>query len=105
MARSTLITGCYAPRIGAQFHRRIEKVPLPEGLRMFPSYLRDAGYHCTNNSKEDYNLIKNEGCWDKSSGKASYRTRKPGQPFFHVRNFAVTHEGSLHFKGGGAQNR
>jgi arylsulfatase A-like enzyme len=98
VARSTLITGCYAPRIGAQFHRKMVPVPLPEGLRMFPTYLREAGYHCTNNSKEDYNLIKNEGVWDESSRKASYKNRESGQPFFHVQNFGVTHEGQLHFK-------
>ena len=39
-ARSTLITGCYAPRLGVSFHRKLEQVPMPEGLRMFPSYLR-----------------------------------------------------------------
>ena len=98
VARSTLITGCYAPRVGAQFHRKMVPVPLPDGLRMFPTYLREAGYHCTNNSKEDYNLIKNEGVWDESSRKASHTNRQPGQPFFHVRNFGVTHEGQLHFK-------
>ncbi len=97
VARSTLITGCYAPRIGAQFHRRMAKVPMPEGLRMFPAYLRDAGYHCTNNSKEDYNLEKAADVWDQSNGKATWRKRKPGQPFFHVRNFGTTHEGGLHF--------
>ena len=57
VARSTIISGCYAPRVFAQFHRRAVLVPMPEGLRMFPWYLRQAGYYTTNNSKEDYNLI------------------------------------------------
>ena len=39
-ARSTLITGCYAPRLGASWHRKLEQVPMPEGLDMFPTYLR-----------------------------------------------------------------
>ena len=43
-ARSTLITGCYAPRLGVSFHRKLQKMPMPEGLNMFPSYLRKAGY-------------------------------------------------------------
>ena len=30
-ARSTLITGCYAPRIGVHLHRKMEEVPMPEG--------------------------------------------------------------------------
>ncbi|HSH09549.1 MAG TPA: sulfatase-like hydrolase/transferase, partial [Oceanipulchritudo sp.] len=96
-ARSTIISGCYAPRVFAQFHRRSVPVPMPEGLRMFPTYLREAGYYTSNNSKQDYNFIKDDGVWDESSRKASYRNRQPGQPFFHVQNFETTHEGQLHF--------
>lgn len=94
-ARSTLITGCYAPRLYAQNHRREVPVKLPKGKHMFPWYLRQAGYHTSNNSKEDYNVEKGEGVWDASSGKATYRSRKPGQPFFHVQNFGTTHESRL----------
>ncbi|MBX2815531.1 MAG: sulfatase [Saprospiraceae bacterium] len=97
VARSTLITGCYAPRIGAQYHRKEQIVPMPSGARMFPAYLRDAGYYTTNSHKEDYNLIKGDDVWDESAPKASYRNRQSGQPFFHVQNFGVTHEGRLHF--------
>ena len=97
VARSTLISGCYAPRIGTQFHRRSVLVPLPEGLRMFPAYLRNAGYYTTNNAKKDYNVIEDEGVWDASSARATWRNRKRGQPFFHQQNFGVTHESSLHF--------
>ena len=97
VARSSLITGCYAPRIFTQFHRRAQHVPLPNGLMPFPFYLKQAGYYTTNNHKEDYNFIMPEGVWDESSTKASYKNRKPGQPFFHVQNHTVTHEGSLHF--------
>ncbi|GGZ24538.1 sulfatase [Echinicola pacifica] len=97
VARSTLITGAYAPRIGAQYHRKIHTVPMPEGLEMFPAYLREAGYYTANNSKEDYNLNKSDKVWDESSGKASYKNREKGQPFFYVHNFGVSHEGQLHF--------
>jgi len=97
VARSTLITSSYAPRLGVQFHRRSALVPLPTHHRMFPAYLRDAGYHTTNNSKEDYNAFKADDVWDASSNKASYRSRAPGQPFFHVQNFGTTHEGQLFF--------
>ena len=96
VARSTLITGSYAPRIAAQYHRRAAMAPMPEGLRMFPHYLREAGYYTTNNSKTDYNL-SDKGMWDESSNKATYRNRDSDQPFFHVQNFGRTHEGQLHF--------
>lgn len=97
VARSTLISSCYAPRIGVQYHRRTQKAPMPEGIQMFPYYLRQAGYYTSNNAKEDYNIIKSEGVWDESSRKATYKNRKEGQPFFHVQNFGTTHEGRLHF--------
>jgi len=97
VARSTLITGCYAPRIGAQYHRKINKVPMPKSLEMFPQYLREAGYYTTNNSKEDYNLDRSAEVWDESSKDATWKNRAPGQPFFHMVNITVTHEGNLHF--------
>lgn len=97
VARSTIISGCYAPRVGAQYHRKMQLAPMPDGLKMFPEYLREAGYYTTNNAKEDYNFTKSENVWDESSGVASYKNRKTGQPFFHVQNFGTTHEGQLHF--------
>ena len=97
VARSTLITGVYAPRIGTQYHRRMSKVKLPDNVKPLPVYLKDAGYYTTNNAKEDYNFIKEGEIWDESSGKASYKNRNEGQPFFHVQNFHNTHEGQLHF--------
>ena len=97
VARTTLITGCYAPRIGTQFHRRNVLVPLPDSLRMFPAYLRDVGYYTTNNSKKDYNAIEGDGVWDESSRNATWRGRADGQPFFHKQSFPTTHESSLHF--------
>ena len=97
VARTALITSCYGPRIFTQFHRRQVAVPLPDGVRMFPAYLRDAGYYTTNNSKTDYNVLLDKNAWDESSASASWRNRKPGQPFFHKQTFTTTHESSLHF--------
>ena len=97
VARSTLISGRYAPGTLTQFHRKIEASPMPDELKMFPWYLRQAGYYTSNNDKEDYNYIKHPGVWDESSKHASYRNRSEGQPFFHVQNFGITHEGQLHF--------
>jgi len=53
-ARSCLITGVYPSSIGSH-HMRC-RGDLPEWLRFFPAFLRDAGYYCTNNRKTDYNL-------------------------------------------------
>lgn len=97
VARTTLMTACYAPRIGAQFHRKSVPVPMPRGLHMFPFYLREAGYYTSNNQKKDYNVIEEAGVWDASSRKANWRDRSPGQPFFHMQSFPVSHEGTLHF--------
>ncbi|MEZ4969583.1 MAG: sulfatase [Flavobacteriaceae bacterium] len=98
VARSAIISGCYGPRIGAQFHRKILTVPMPDSLQMFPAYLRKIGYYTTNNSKEDYNIIKeDDGVWDESSKSASWKNRNGNQPFFHVFNIGVSHESSMHF--------
>ena len=97
VARSTIITGVYSPRIGTQYHRRMSLVKLPNDIKPLPVYLKEAGYYTSNNSKEDYNFIKDGEIWDESSGKASYKNRKKEQPFFHVQNFHNTHEGQLHF--------
>ena len=97
VARSALISSCYGPRTGTQFHRRSMLVPMPEGLEMFPAYLKAAGYYTTNNSKEDYNYIKGDGVWDASSRTAHWSMRAPGQPFFHKESHPVSHEGGLHF--------
>ena len=96
-ARCTIITGVYSPRIGTQYHRRMSLVKLPDDVKPLPVYLKEAGYYTSNNSKEDYNFIKDGEIWDESSGKASYKNRKKDQPFFHVQNFHNTHEGQLHF--------
>jgi arylsulfatase A-like enzyme len=97
VARSTLISSCYGPRTGTQYHRRSRLVPLPPGVEMFPAYLKKAGYYTTNNSKEDYNYIKDEGVWDESSSKAHWSGREPGQPFFHKESHPASHESRLHF--------
>ncbi|WP_083631145.1 sulfatase family protein [Labilibacter marinus] len=96
-ARSTLIAGCYGPRVGSHYHRKIQTVPMPTGIEMYPAYLKAAGYYTGNNNKEDYNLVKSDTVWDDSSKKAHWRNRKPGQPFFYIQNIVTTHESRLHF--------
>ena len=93
-ARSTIITGVYPPSMGTENMR--STYPIPESIKFFPQYLRQAGYYCTNNSKEDYNMPKPEGAWDESSKEAHYKNRKEGQPFFAIFNLTVSHESSVH---------
>jgi len=98
VARTTLATACYGPRIGTQFHRKYKMAAMPEGLRMFPAYLRHTGYYTTNNSKKDYNAVEGKGVWDESSRQASWRNRRDKtQPFFHMQSHGQSHESSLHF--------
>ncbi|MEW6304621.1 MAG: sulfatase-like hydrolase/transferase [Verrucomicrobiota bacterium] len=89
-ARTTIISGMYPPSTGSEHMRSL--VRLPAGMKMYPQYLREAGYYCTNNSKEDYNLEKPGEVWNESSGRAHWKNRQPGQPFFAIFNYTVTHE-------------
>jgi uncharacterized sulfatase len=68
---------------------------MPSFMRMYPQILREAGYYATNNSKEDYNLIKPGEVWDESSPKAHWRNRKGDQPFFAIFNYTITHESQI----------
>ena len=92
-ARTTIISGLYPTSTGSQHMR--SQVRLPAGFRFFPQLLRAAGYYATNNAKEDYNLEKPGQVWDDSSRQAHWRNRAPGQPFFAVFNFTVTHESQI----------
>lgn len=93
-SRSGIITGVYPARLGTHHHR--SHATLPENIRCFTEYLREAGYYCSNNNKKDYNFDDAPASWDDSSGKAHWRNRKPGQPFFSVFNHGVCHESLMH---------
>ena len=92
-ARTTIISGMYPPSTGSEHMRSLTR--LPSSMKMFPQYLRETGYYVTNNSKEDYNLVKPGKVWDESSPQAHWRKRAPGQPFFSVFNLTVTHESQI----------
>jgi arylsulfatase A-like enzyme len=92
-ARTTIIAGMYSPSTGGEHMRSM--VPMPKGTKMYPQFLREAGYYCANNNKEDYNLQKPEGVWDESNGKAHWTNRKDGQPFFAIFNETCSHESQL----------
>jgi arylsulfatase A-like enzyme len=92
-ARTTIISGMFPPSLGAE-HMRSE-VPMPQGAKMYPQFLREAGYYCSNNSKEDYNLTKPGEVWNESSGNAHWKKRATDQPFFAVFNSTKSHESQL----------
>ena len=92
-ARTTLITGLYAPSLGGEHMRSM--VPCPAGISMYPQLLRAAGYYCTNNAKEDYNVAKPGQVWDESSKKGHWRDRPAGHPFFAVFNSEKSHESQI----------
>jgi arylsulfatase A-like enzyme len=92
-ARTAIIMGMYPTSTGG--HAMRSHVNLPAGMRMYPQFLREAGYYCANNSKEDYNLEKPGEVWDESSPRAHWKNRKPGQPFFAIFNHTITHESQV----------
>lgn len=110
-SRSSLITGMYPTTIGTQHMRAFKKnkkglnnrhnqlpfysaVP-KKNYKFFTEILRANGYYCSNNSKEDYNMMKSPLAWDESSVTAHWRNKEENQPFFAVFNFNVTHESKV----------
>ncbi len=92
--RSGIITGMYQTTLGTQHMRGNAK--LPDDIRPFPTYLRQNGYYCSNNRKEDYQFVTPEDAWDDSSGGAHWKNRpEKDQPFFAVFNFGGCHESGI----------
>lgn len=101
-SKTTMWSGLYATATGAEHMRSL--VSLPEGLRFFPSYLREAGYHCTMNGGNDLNIQIPAGTFDyftpgvsevDASGRGHWRARGKGQPFFAFFNDYGTHESRI----------
>ncbi|HTN74488.1 MAG TPA: sulfatase-like hydrolase/transferase [Pirellulaceae bacterium] len=92
-ARSAIISGIY-PSSSGGLHMR-SMVPLPAKFKLFPQLLRESGYYCTNNAKEDYNVQPAGKLWDVSNNKAHWKQRAAGQPFFAVFNSTKSHESQL----------
>jgi N-sulfoglucosamine sulfohydrolase len=104
-ARTTLITGMYGPTLGVHNHR--SSVAIPAAFKLYPQYLREAGYYCSNSSKTDYNVAGSGAMkiWNESSKNAHYKNRAKGQPFFAVFNFTTSHESQVEPKKGKRQFR
>ena len=83
-ARTAIISGLCPTSTGSEHMRSATR--LPEGFKMYPGYMRDAGYYCVNNGKEDYNLEKPPGTWDVSwelgmaGGVSASAPRQAAQP-------------------------
>ena len=95
-ARTTIISGIYPPATGAEHMRSMTR--LPDNFKMYPAYLRQLGYYCTNNSKEDYNLEKVGEVWNDGGRKAHWKNRPDGKPFFAIFNHTISHESQIRNK-------
>ncbi len=94
VARSTILNGAYAVTQGTQHMR--SRYHIPADFKGHATYLREAGYYCTNNSKTDYNFKGNDAAiWDACGGNAHYKNRPDGKPFFAIFNLTITHESNL----------
>ncbi len=104
-SRFALMTGLYPSAMGANYMRtmceRIAEMPdgvlpynviLPDEAKCYSEYLREVGYYCTNNNKEDYQFNVPKSAWDDTSTQAHYKNRPEGAPFYAVFNLFVTHE-------------
>ena len=93
-ARTTIISGMYAPSLGG--HHMRSGVTLPPGMKLYPQLLREAGYYCTNNSKTDYNFASQDAGWHQSDRQAHWRGRPNEEtPFFAIFNFTTSHESQI----------
>jgi arylsulfatase A-like enzyme len=92
-ARTAILTGLY-PSSSGGLHMR-SMVSLPPQFQTYPEFLRSAGYYCTNNLKEDYNVLTPADLWHESSRTAHWRNRRAGQPFFAVFNSTKSHESQI----------
>lgn len=94
--RSSLVTGMMQTTIGMHNHRtgRTDEVikSLPDGIKVLPQIMREAGFHTFNSGKDDFNWQYN---WDEywtgphtetkffgKSGTGSWNDRTQDQKFF-----------------------
>ena len=103
-ARNAIITGMYPSSLGTLHMRSFSSSMkstgrIPKEVKLYPEILRNAGYYCTNNSKEDYNFDLKREIWDESSKTAHWKNRPDKDtPFFSVFNLILTHESCINDK-------
>ncbi|TWU59247.1 Sulfatase [Rubripirellula tenax] len=93
-ARTTLWSGLYGTSTGGEHMRSM--VEMPANKKMFPQLLREVGYYCVGNGKEDYNFAKPDEMWDESPHRAHWNQCPDGRPFFAYFNHTESHEGKIH---------
>jgi N-sulfoglucosamine sulfohydrolase len=108
-SRAALITGMYPTAIGANHMRNTSggmpagidpyEVVLPEGVKCYTEFLREAGYYCTNNDKTDYQFASPLTAWDENGKEAHWKHKPPDKPFFSIFNLFVTHESQIWQRG------
>ncbi len=98
-SRSAFLTGMYQTTLGAHNHRshRDEARHLPEGVRVLPEWMRDAGYFTANlvtlptgfkgSGKTDWNFTPPEKPFD----SRNWSDLAAHQPFYAQINFQETH--------------
>jgi arylsulfatase A-like enzyme len=100
-SRSAFMTGMYQTTIGAHNHRshRNDGFKLPDGVRVLPDWMRDAGYFTANlvtlppacgfkgSGKTDWNFQREGKAFD----SANWADLKTHQPFYAQINFKETH--------------
>lgn len=94
-SRHTIITGVRTVEDGCGNHRSTFKVP--DYIKGFASYIKDAGYFTSNNAKTDYNINNAKTFiarnWTMQGSKADFTKREnKAQPFFSVFNFNESHQ-------------
>lgn len=103
-SRAALILGRHQISTGTQ-HMRSRAggylaVP-PADAKAFPERLRAAGYFTYQIGKLDYQFSGVQGgsgpssIWDAEDDDAQWASRAPGQPFFGMVNYMVTHESGV----------
>ena len=100
-SRSAFMTGLYQTTIDAHHHRshRGDGYTLPEGIRVLPEWLHDAGYFTANlkdlpaelgfrgTAKDDWNFKTRTEPWNSTR----WQDLKSHQPFYAQLNFHETH--------------
>ena len=105
--RFSILTGMHANALGTGNMRSRYKIP--SFVKPYTYYMKQAGYHVSNNNKTDYNFLTLNNSpstslsymqWQNIDNKfwdsENYKDRKDGQPFFHIYNLYESHESRLH---------
>jgi arylsulfatase A-like enzyme len=106
-SRAAHITGMHQISFGGQ-HMRASSGPLgaykavpPPQVKAYPELLRAAGYYTWTDQKLDYQFSGPRAgsgpftIWNQEGGDGHWRNRKPGQPFYGLINFNITHESGV----------